>query len=265
MNREYFWEKKSLANLVLLILVAAIIFLFAKAYGEVKGLKFIGQGVEFRNTIAVSGIGETTVIPDVAQFSFAVVKESKTTEEAQLQVTDSVDSLLGYLKEFGVKDEDVKTTSYNISPRYEYNNNELVRYPSFGTRELVGYEVSHWVRIKVRNLDILGSIVGEIGSRGATNISSIQFTVEDEEVVRSEAREIAIKNAKAKAKVLAKDLGVDLVKIISFNESGGYQPYRAYAVAESAKIDGDSGFKAPELPAGENTVTSNITIIYAIN
>jgi len=88
--------------------------------------------------------------------------------------------------------------------------------------------------------------------------------VEDESAIQTEARDEAIADAKEKAKALAKELGVSLVRIVSFTESNGGYPYPLYdkaygmggAVAQSAP--------APEISTGENKYTSNVTIVYEI-
>ena len=81
--------------------------------------------------------------------------------------------------------------------------------------------------------------------------------------VQAEARDKAIADAKEKAKVLAKSLGVKLSKIISFSE-GGYQPVYYAMEAKGMGMGGDSA-PVPQVPVGENRVTSNITIVYEID
>lgn len=251
-------------GLVAIVFALALLFL-AMFFSEMKEFKFIGQETEFRNTITVQGKGEITVIPDTSEFSFAIIKEAKTASEAQKQVTMTMNGVIDYLKKFGVAEKDIKTTSYNIAPRYEYGAVDRGSfYPpqTEGPRHLVGYEVSHWVTVKVRGIDTVGEIVGEVGTRGATNISNVTFTIDDDDKARADARREAIKDAKEKADVLAKDLGVRIIKVVSYNEGGGPIFYRTMgAESFAAKADG----APPEIPAGENTITSNVTIIYAID
>ena len=260
---KYFRYKKTVSILIVLILLGITLLLFAKVLGEFKSNRFIGQSIDVRSTITVSGVGEMTVIPDVGEFSFAVVQEAQEAADAQNRVSEVMDNLLEYLEEFGVKEKDIKTTSYNISPRYEYTNTNEFRFPS-GARELVGYEVSQWVTVKVRALDILGSVIGEIGSRGATNISNVRFTVEDEEFVKAQARELAILDAKRKARVLAKNLGVSIVRIVHFNEGGG-RVFYDYAIAEVSMAKGGDGMAVPQIPVGENKIISNVTVTYSVD
>ena len=53
------------------------------------------------------------------------------------------------------------------------------------------------------------------------------------DAVKAEARGKAIVNAKEKAKVLAKSLGIDLVRIISFSDSNDYPPVYYGATMDS--------------------------------
>ena len=80
---------------------------------------------------------------------------------------------------------------------------------------------------------------------------------------KAEARKEAIVNAQSKAETLAKDLGVTLVRITSFSESGNYPGPIYYAKStEAFGMGGDNS--APEVPSGENRIVSNVTLTYEI-
>ena len=76
--------------------------------------------------------------------------------------------------------------------------------------------------------------------------------------------EQAIEDAKEKAKVLSRDLGVRLGRVASFSESGNYYPYYATANLYKAEDATQSSAPLPELPKGENTISSDVTITYEI-
>ena len=61
-----------------------------------------------------------------------------------------------------------------------------------------------------------------LGTTGVSDLSGPNFAIDKEDALKAEARKKAIDDAKKKAEVLAKDLGVSLGKITSFNESGNY-------------------------------------------
>ena len=262
LKKELLNYQSLVVKALLLLLVSGSILLLVESLGAFKSLKFIGAGVEFRNTITVSGKGEVQVTPDIAELSFAVIEEAKSVAVAQEAVTKKMNTILLALDDIGVAEKDIKTTSYNIVPRYEYGEIRPEIYYPEGNRVLVGYEVSHWVSIKIRSLDKAGEILANIGNMGVSNLSGLNFIVEDEEKAMRDARRLAVKDAKEKARALADDFGVDIVKVLSFNESGGPVYFKDYATLELAR--GEAVSSSPEIPAGENTITSNVTITYAI-
>ena len=250
---------------ILLVLLMLATFLAVKTVGEIKAYRFIGGGVPVSNTITVSGEGEVFSVPDVASFSFSIVEEKPTVEEAQKEATQKINVALKLVRQAGVEDRDIKTTAYNVYPRYEFIRESCV----FGVpcppgkRELTGYEVSQTISIKVRDTDKAGKILADVGAAGVSNISGLNFTIDDEEALKQEARKAAIDNAKKKAKQLAKDLGVKLIRVVSFSELGVQpRPLRTFdmAVAEFASVP----TAAPEIPVGENKIISNISITYEI-
>lgn len=239
------------------------IFLVILSIKEIKTIGYVGVTPSQMNTITVSGKGEVMVSPDLATFSFQVIESAKTVVEAQSKATEKSNSALAAIREGGVADKDIKTTSYNINPKYDYP--ECTQW-SCPTRNptLVGYEVSQSVEIKVRDLDKAGAILATIGGIGVQNVSGLNFSVDDPDQVTAEARGLAIADAKAKANELAKQLGVSIVRVQSFNENA----YRPYAVAfgmggAEAKVM-DQSAPAPELPAGENKIVSNVDIVYQV-
>ena len=61
---------------------------------------------------------------------------------------------------------------------------------------------------------------------------------------------------------MADQLGVDLVRIVGFNE--GFQPAPYYSLEKSV-IGMGSGDMAPVIETGENKVEISVSIIYEIN
>src|SRR3989338_8945548 len=93
------------------------------------------------------------------------------------------------------KDRELKTASFNISPRYEWRKDG-------GERILVGYDVYQSLQVKIRNLEKVGLVIQSATEMGANDASGLQFTVENEDTMKSKVRKQAIDEAKAKAKEL---------------------------------------------------------------
>ena len=266
-------QKKRLFNVVITAIILLAIFLGIKAINAVKEYSYIGSGVYPTNTITVSGTGEVFAIPDIGSFSFSVYEEGQTVKDAQDKAS-KMNSILDALKGMGIEEKDIKTTDYNSGPKYEWRNSVCPKpldgvgevYCPPGKSVLIGYEVGQTISVKVRKTDEAGTALTKVGELGATNISSLSFVVDDDEVVKAEAREKAIINAKAKAKVLSKSLDIKLVRIISFNDSNDYPVYYG---ADAMEVKGMGSVSsaptvAPRIPVGENRVVSNVSITYEV-
>lgn len=254
----------------MLLAVSGSLLLLAMFATSMKEYKYIGRDVNAQTTITVSGDGESFAAPDIAMVSFAITQDAKTPADARKVVDEKMKKVSEFLATSGVAAKDIKTTGYNLNPKYEWQQKQIVciMYPCdqpSGKQVLVGYTVTQSTEVKVRNLDTAGTILGGLTDNGATDVSGLIFMVENEDGIKATVREMAIAKAKAKAEQLAKDLGVHLVRIVSFNEGGNYPIYYGRGGMELKAMSADSGMaSAPSISAGENKYTSNVTIVYEI-
>ncbi len=248
-------------NLGTILLVAVIVALGAYARFTWQQAKYVNIGP---TTISISGEGEVKAIPDIGQFSFSVVESGADAVVAQSASATKVNEIIAYLKEAGVEEKDIKTENYNLSPKFKYESRPCPL-GSYCPQEQVpdGFEVSQTVSVKVRDLKEAGTLLTSVGERGATNISSLQFTIDDTDALKAAARNLAIDNAKEKADTLAKKLDVRLVKMVGYYEDEGYIPYYGYGGSEKA-MSADTAMVAPSLPTGENVTKSRVTITYQV-
>jgi len=263
------WHHYGKRAALTLLAIAGAVYLFALAANTIAEYKYIGRDVPGeQTTITVTGDGEAYAAPDIATVSFSITNESKQSTDARKVVDEKMKKIHDFLTASGVAEKDIKTTGYNLSPKYEWQEQRIVciTYPCNqppGKQVLTGYEVTQSVEVKIRDLDDAGTILGGLSDNGATNVSGLNFLVENEDSVQREAREEAITKAKTKAEELAKDLDVSLVRIVSFNEGGNYPVY--YGRAEMKLMSADAGASvAADIPVGENKYTSNVTIVYEI-
>lgn len=218
-------------------------------------------------TISVDGTGEVLTVPDIGRFSFSVNAEGETADAVQEASGTKINDVLAYLKEQGIEEKDIKTANYNLYPKYRYEE-RVCAFNSYcppGDRIEDGFEVSQTVTVKIRETDKATSIIAGVGERGATNISGLDFTIDDMEALRTEAREKAIIDAKEKAEILAKQLDVRLVRIISYYDNNGNYP-EPYYDTKMVSMDSteSSGFDGAELPMGEDSTKVSVSITYEI-
>ncbi len=215
-------------------------------------------------SFSVTGEGEIQASPDIAEFSFSVLTQGGSDLTAlQTQNTTKVNGAIEYLKTQGIDQKDIKTSGYNVNPRYQY-------YPCNGTSicppaTITGYEVSQTVEVKVRDFSKVGPLLSGVVKSGANSVSGLVFRQEDAASAQNEARKEAIAEAKSQAKEIAKAGGFRLGKLISIEEAGGYMPMYSYGrggamdMAESAKVVSN-----PTVEPGTNEVRMQVVLRYEI-
>src|SRR3989338_4711600 len=226
------------------------LFLLVGTISGLKSMQFIGSGVSATNTINVSGEGEVFAVADTATFSVTVREKAKEVKDAQDAATE----------------KDIKTLDYSVNPDYEWSQGACPQGGYCpGKQVLIGYQVSQTLSVKVRDTKKAGDLLSGVGSRGATEVSGLSFTIDDEEALKAEARDKAIAQAKEKAKVLAKSLGVSLVRVVGFYENEGGMPIYGYGMGGDERMMAGSAPKAaPQIPAGQNKIVSNVSVTYEI-
>lgn len=236
-----------------IITIAAIfvfLFIFAKwgpsipfsTTSQTKGEPFI-----------VSGTGKVSVAPDIAKLSLGIQENGTSLKSVQDSVNKKSKTLVDSLKNLGVGEGDIKTTSYSVYPQYDYTN------PG---QKIMGYQVSINYVVTVKNFDKLNDIFSVATSNGANVAGGINFDLSDslKKQKLQEAREMAVGEAKDKAQGLAKASGITLGKIINISEDEGNAPRPIQLMAKDA-----SGAPAETSQANIQPGTTDITLTVSLS
>ena len=231
------------------LLVAGVACITEEAEPEVAG-------------ISVTGQASVSVEPDLALLTVGVETMAETVAEARAAAAGAMDAVVNAVKAHGLEDKDIQTQSFNIWPRYEYPE---VMSGEMTTRKqvLVGYTVSNLAQIKVRNLEVVGSVIDDAAEAGgdATRIHGINFTIEDPKPFTEQLREEAVADARAKAERLASLSGVELGDLVYMSE-GGAVPSSGPVYRESAMMMADAA--STSISGGELELRLSVQALYAI-
>jgi uncharacterized protein YggE len=206
--------------------------------------------------IVVSGEGEATVAPDMALLSLSVMREAKTAREALDANNAAMADVIEAIKLFGVADRDLQTANLQIMPRYNYTNK-----PD-GTQEaeLLAYQVTNTLSVRVRDLAKTGEIIDKAVSLGVNQGGNITFTSDDPSATITEARKRAVEEATAKANTLAEAAGVSLGRIMEITD----QTYAAQPMSIEAKAFDRALASAVPIQAGENAYRVQVTMTFEL-
>ncbi len=206
-------------------------------------------------TITVSAEGKVTVSPDIAKISFSAVSEGVDPEKIADENNRKMNMAIDFIKSQGIDAKDIKTTQYNLQPKYEYDEKTQKTFIS-------GYALTQTVLIKVRDLRKVGKILADLPALGINQIGSISFEVDDPEKYLTEARNQAFEKVKIKAKEMSEKNGVELGKVVNFFEYQGGQPVPYYM--EALNKGGAVPSVMPSIEPGTQEVKIQVSMTYEI-
>jgi uncharacterized protein YggE len=203
------------------------------------------------HTISVTGTGRVVLTPDIADLRLGVTTTAKTVEEARAANATLMTAIISALKGLGIADRDVQTTTLSLGPVYDYSTNT-------NPPRLTGYTLTNVVAVTIRDLDVAGDMIDGAMAAGATTLDSITFRVADQTTAEQEAREAALREARAKAQTLATAAGVSIDGVASISETVAPIPYPVYY---GAAVLRDA---ATPVEAGTNEVSVTVAVVYVI-
>jgi len=206
-------------------------------------------------TVSVSGHGQVNVSPDTASVSIGIDVIQPTLGEAQEQATAQATTVIEALKAAGIADEDIQTAYFSVNILRDYSENG-------DPTQITGFEITNQLQITVRDTDMLGNLLDEAVNAGANSINDVTFYVDDQTAAASEARRLAVKDARTKAEELAAAAGLTLGPVIGIAEgtvSPMPPPMAAGAGGEMAKAQA-----AVPVQPGSSTVAVDVAMTFAL-
>lgn len=209
-------------------------------------------------TITVAGNGESHATPDTAVITLAVTKQEKTARESLDANNKAMATVLDALKADGIEARDLQTSGFTIQPVYTYpQSNDGSSQPP----ELVGYQTTNSLTIRLRDLAKAGAVIDKSVTLGINQGGDIRFVNEDTKKVLAEARADAVKDAMEKARQLTEAAGVGLGRILEINESS--TPPMPVPIA-MARMEKDAAPAAVPMAPGENSYSVAVNVTFEI-
>lgn len=202
--------------------------------------------------LSVSASGEASRAPDVATASAGVVTQAADANAAMRQNATQMATVIAAIRAAGVAERDVQTTGISIHPTYSHVPDEEPR--------ITGYSASNSVSLKLRDIAKLGQVLDALVASGANNISGPGFGIDQPGPVYDEARLKALEQARARARLYAEALGLEVRRIISISEGGGFQQPRPMMAMRAMAMDAQS----TPVAAGENTLSVSLDVVFEL-
>lgn len=204
------------------------------------------------STIQVQSKEEIKVVPDMAQISFAVSTQAADPKECQEKNSEDLNKVITFLKNTGIDEKSIQTSSYGLEPIYDWNNGQTI----------TGYQMRTGILVSDLPMDQVGPLLSSSVEAGVNNIDSVSYLSSKYDETYQEALKKAISSSKGKAEAMAEAGGCKLGGISTIEETGNYgQPvYSGYSASGAAQMEAKSMTVEP----GQISVEAQVTVTYKI-
>jgi uncharacterized protein YggE len=220
----------------LVIAAAALVPLAAQAAEKIEKL------------VTVTGEGMVTAAPDSAMVRLGVSSQGKTARAASDVNAKDMNAVLAAIKETGIAERDIRTTSLSLNPIYDPNKT--------GPARLTGFRANNQVSVKIRDIGKLPGVLDRAIAAGANEMSGIEFLVSTQAKLLDQARAAAIADAHRKAELYANAAGMKVGRVMSIAEEGAQPPAPVFRALRA-------GASVPIAP-GEQSLRAVVTVSYEL-
>lgn len=200
-------------------------------------------------TVTVIGRGEVSTPPDEASVAITVDAVRSTAAEAVADVAERARALLGVLDELGIGTADRQTAGVSVAEEGEHRD---------GTWQHRGYRASERLRVRLRDAETVGRLLGAAVERVGAKVDGPWWSVSVANAARAEALVRAAADARARAEALAGELGGRVGALVEAVESGALRPEpRMHALRLAAA-------EALPVEAGETTIAASVSVTFQV-
>src|SRR4051812_10461734 len=206
---------------------------------------------DFPSAISVSGEATISAAPDLAQIDAGVANDAKSAKEASEANNAAMGKVLLALKGAGIEEKDYQTSRLSLQPQFATPSKVTER------AGIVSFRASNRITVRIRDVTKVANVIDVLVGAGANDIGGINFTVTQASKHLDEAREKAIADARRKAEIYAKAVGVTLGEPISISEEGAPSPvFRGKMAAPMAA--------GAAVAQGEEALSVTVSVTWAI-
>ena len=211
------------------------------------------------NTIAVSGMAEQEVAPDMAYIDVGINVRADDAENVRTQEAQIASQIRRALLGLAITDNDLQNTSYYLYQEYKVDRN--------GVRTADKYVLDSSIKVTVKDLDKLSQVIDNVVEAGATNISNITYALSTQNIIQRQLLATAVENARDNPAVVAnagsRTLGNMLSADINSFDGGTIVAYGANKLRSTTNLAEDG--VATKLSPGKIKLNARVQVIFSLN
>lgn len=238
---------------------AAVAFMSAPALAQTYPAA-IGPLKDIVPSITTTGMASADVAPDIATILLGVVTERPKAADAARENAAAVQDIVADIKTQGIDAKDIKTRSVTLTPVYDEIRDDDGRTTK---RVMHGYSARNALRVRVRQIDKVSTLVARWIDKGANRVEEIEFDVENKEVRYEALRVDAVRDALRKAQSYTTGLGIRLGRVISIAPPY-YGPVPAAPSVAMARAAAPDGPVAVPVEPGVQTLRTEVQVTWEL-
>lgn len=213
-----------------------------------------GQEIKQIPLINVNGEGKVKVAPDQVCISASVETNGNNAKDVKKQNDEKMDAVLKFIKKMNIPTADFKTKQVALNPQYDYE------------KKKTSYNATQTVEIVVKDLTKYDELMEGLVQQGINRIDRVSFESSKLAQYESEARKLAMKDAKVKAEEYVSVLGQKVGKAFTISDNSQvYRPQPMYAAMRMKEADAMGGASNETLAIGEIEITANVSVSFMLD
>jgi len=210
-----------------------------------------GQEMKQVPQISVTGEGKVKVIPDQASISISLETKGTNAEVVKKENDKKIDAILKFIKKLNIAKENFQTQRVSLNPTYDYEKKKH------------NYIATQTIKILLKDLSKYDELMEGIVNEGINRIDNVIFESSKEALYQSEARKLAMKDAKLKAEDYVSVLGQKLGRAMTISDnSQSYTPQPVFASMKAMSME--AAAPRETLAVGDINITANVSVSFIL-
>ena len=228
--------------------------------------------------ITVSGKATIEKAPDQFKLVVSVAERSRVAQKAKANIDHKSDQVTSVARQLGIKEQDIRSTQLQIFPIYprinQHDNKVYIaerdktqlaviekELPIKNVADLsIEFEVKRTIALTLTSFDKYEMLLDKLTKIGVTRISPVQTSITEADTLYQQALIQALDNARLKAQMLAKNLGVSLGQVSQLTEHAYRAPAKMMMAQES-----DSSMSRRQSFTGVDSISAEVTVTFTID
>jgi len=202
--------------------------------------------------VTVMGEGKIKVVPDMAVLSFGLTHTGKEASEVKKANDQALDRVLKFIKKFGIATTDFQTTQVSLNKNYQFDTKKYT------------YQATQNLTLTLKDISKYDALVMGLMDNGINTIHQVEFKSTQIEILKSNARKLAIQDAKKKAEDFVEVLNQKIGKALSISDnSQPIYPVMMKRTFANPMIESDAATET--LAVGEIEISISVTVSFLLD